>query len=299
MRLRLLAFLLLFAPALARAYDFLPGYDTVPDLAQALERVKADPKKHVLLYFDDSAHCAPCRDVRAVLNTDAVRLQWQPNYVVVAIDLLKPTPGQRELIEQLGVRWAPLFVFLDGAGHRVAYTRSVTSVADALVLNEFVAQRQYALSPLGKYTAQAFDYRTGSQMAISGIVVAGEKQPIDDRPRLRDVLALKPERLSGAALQKAMLGKVMHKENQEWFLTLALGRDKAMQASGQRKDGRGQMKGAGKWYVTRKGKLCLELNAGGVSENWCRHVFRVGEGYYVSKDLRPDRVVYRFVLEDS
>ena len=60
----------------------------------------------------------------------------------------------------------------------------------------------------------------------------------------------------------------------------------------------GSMRGAGKWYVTKKGKLCLELTAGGVDENWCRHVFQVGEGYYVSKDLRPERVVYRFVLED-
>jgi hypothetical protein len=299
MCIRPLAFLLLFAPALAQAYDFVTGYDVLPTLAQALERAKADPKRHVLLYFDDSAFCAPCKDVRAILNNDMVRQQWRANYVVVAIDLLNPSKDDREVIDQLGVRWAPLLVFLDGTGRRVAYTRKLNSVADALVLNEFVSQRQYALSPLGKYTAQAFDYRTGSQMAISGLVVASEKQPIDDRPRLRDVLALKPERLRGAELQKTLLGKVMHKENQEWFLTLALGQDKAMQASGKRKDGRGDMKGAGKWYVTKKGKLCLELNAGGVSENWCRHVFRVGEGYYVSKDLRPDRVVYRFVLENS
>ncbi|MGH8766419.1 MAG: hypothetical protein ACRET8_11945 [Burkholderiales bacterium] len=299
MRIRLLAFLLLAAPALAQAYNFLPGYDNAKNLAQALERVKADPKRHVLLYFDDSAFCAPCKDARAILNSEAVRLQWSPNYIVVAVDLYAPTKEERELIEQLGVRWAPLLVFLDGTGRRVAYTRNLTSSADAHVLNEFIAQRQYALSPLGKYTAQAFDYRTGSQMAISGKLVVDEKKAIDDRPRLRDVLALKPERLSGAELQKAMLGKVMHKENQEWFLTLVLGKNKAMQASGKSKDGRGDMKGAGKWYVTKKGKLCLELNAGGVAENWCRHVFRVGEGYYVSKDLRPDRVVYRFVLEDS
>jgi hypothetical protein len=32
-----------------------------------------------------------------------------------------------------------------------------------------------------------------------------------------------------------------------------------------------------------------------VDENWCRHVFRAGETYYLSKDLRPSRVVYRFV----
>jgi hypothetical protein len=55
------------------------------------------------------------------------------------------------------------------------------------------------------------------------------------------------------------------------------------------------MRGAGKWYVTKKGKLCLELRTRGVEEFWCRHVFRAGETYYLSKDLRADRVVYRFV----
>jgi hypothetical protein len=33
----------------------------------------------------------------------------------------------------------------------------------------------------------------------------------------------------------------------------------------------------------------------GVDENWCRHVFRAGETYYLSKDLRPDRLVHRMV----
>jgi hypothetical protein len=57
------------------------------------------------------------------------------------------------------------------------------------------------------------------------------------------------------------------------------------------------MKGVGKWYVTRKGKLCVELTqvARDVDENWCRHVFRAGETYYLSKDLRADRVVHRLV----
>ena len=57
------------------------------------------------------------------------------------------------------------------------------------------------------------------------------------------------------------------------------------------------MRGAGKWYVTRKGKLCLELTSRGVDENWCRHVFRAGGTYYAVKDLRPERLAYRFVLE--
>ena len=95
-----------------------------------------------------------------------------------------------------------------------------------------------------------------------------------------------------------LTGKTMYKENDFWFLDLALGDKNVIQAKGRRKDGRGDMQGKGVWYVTKKGKLCIELKAGGVDENWCRHVFKVGEGYYVSKDLRPDRAVYRFVLSD-
>jgi hypothetical protein len=49
--------------------------------------------------------------------------------------------------------------------------------------------------------------------------------------------------------------------------------------------------------VTKKGKLCLELTARDVDENWCRHVFRAGETYYVVKDLRPERLAYRFALQ--
>ena len=92
-------------------------------------------------------------------------------------------------------------------------------------------------------------------------------------------------------------GRRMRKENQEWFLTLDLRDKNLLEAAGSRKNGRGEMKGAGKWYVTRKGKLCLELTTRGVDENWCRHVFRAGQGYYVVKDLRPERLAYRFALE--
>jgi hypothetical protein len=96
-------------------------------------------------------------------------------------------------------------------------------------------------------------------------------------------------------LRKLLAGKRMRKENQDWFLTLDFRDGNLLEAEGNRKNGRGAMKGAGKWYVTRKGKLCLELTAREVDENWCRHVFFAGDTYYLSKDLRPSRVVYRLV----
>jgi glutaredoxin len=244
----------------------------------------------VLLYFDQSEFCPPCKEARAILDSKAVREKWLPNYVVVNIDLFAPTKEEREVIEQVRVSWAPVLVFLDGSGKRVAYARQLRGEKEALQLNEFVSQRQYAMSALGRVSAQDFDPARLSR-------AAAESPRIDDRPRLRDVLAQKHERLSGADLTRLLSGRRMHKENQEWFLTLDLRDRNLLEATGARKDGRGQMQGAGKWYVTKKGKLCLELLARGVDENWCRHVFRAGETYYVVKDLRPERLAYRFSLQ--
>jgi thiol-disulfide isomerase/thioredoxin len=300
MHLRCLAaVLLLTLSPLAQAYSFLVGYDEAPTVAKALERVSAQPDKHVLLYFGMSQYCPPCVEARAILNSDAVRDKWRPNYIVVNIDLYAPTPAEREVINQVRVSWAPVLVFLDHNGRRVAFSKQIRSPTDALLLNEFVSQRQYAMSAVARYGAVNLDSGAASRLASEARAVKGDER-IDDRPRLRDVLAQNPERLTGAELKKAMAGKVMHKENQDWYLVLVLDKNSnAMRASGRRKDGKGDMRGAGKWYVTKKGKLCLELTAGGVDENWCRHVFRVGEGYYVSKDLRPDRLVYRFVLDNT
>ena len=286
MRFLFLAFA--FCPALALAYPFLTGYDEAPGVAAALERVKAEPGRHVLLYFDMSQYCPPCKEVRAILNSDTVRARWKPNFVVVNIDLYAPTAAEREVIEQVRVSWAPVLVFLDASGKRVAYTRQLRGEADALALSDFVSRREYALSPLGKYSAQ----NLAAQRNALATVGPGR---IDDRPRLRDVLAQKHVRLSALELRKVLLDRRMRKENQDWFLTLQFRARNLLEAEGSRKNGRGDMQGAGRWYVTRKGKLCLELLARDVDENWCRHVIYAGGTYYLAKDLRPNRVVYRLV----
>jgi thiol-disulfide isomerase/thioredoxin len=297
MVLRKFAALVLFAlPALAQAYEFLPGYETAPNVAAALARVKQQPDKHVLLYFGMSEFCPPCKDARAVLLSEPVRNQWRSNYVVVNIDLFAPTREEREVIEQVRVSWAPVLVFLDGEGKRVAYARQLRSEKEALALNEFVSKRQYATTAVGRASAaQGFDSRQVRQLAAEAGAVPGE-QRIDDRPRLRDVTARSHVRLSGEDLRKLLPGKRINKENQDWFLTLDLRERNLLEASGRRKDGRSEMQGAGKWYITRKGKFCVDLVMRGVDERWCRHVFRAGEAYYVVKDLRPERPVYRFAL---
>ena len=288
MTARFLAMALLAAAALpAQAYSFLTGYEEAPSVAAALERVKSQPQKHVLVYFGMSEFCPPCKEARAILNSERVRDAWRPNYVVVGIDLFAPTKEEREVIEQVRVAWAPVLLFLDAGGKRVAYARQLRSERDALAMNEFVSKREYAMSALGKYSENR-------DFGLTRLAAAGS-QRIDDRPRLRDVTSQPHERLQGPALAKLLTGKRMLKENQDWFLTLGFGERKLLDAAGERKDGRGRMKGVGQWYVTRKGKLCLEIDMRGVDENWCRHVFRVGETYYLSKDLRPDRLVHRMV----
>ncbi|TAK52893.1 MAG: hypothetical protein EPO27_00310, partial [Betaproteobacteria bacterium] len=99
------ALLLAVAP-LAHATRFLLGYDEAPTVAKALEQLNAQPDKHVLLYFDMSQHCLPCAEVRALLNSEAVREQWRRNYVVVSVDLYAPGKEEREIIEQMRVSWA-------------------------------------------------------------------------------------------------------------------------------------------------------------------------------------------------
>jgi thioredoxin-related protein len=303
---RVVACVLLFVFAsLSHAGRFLVGYDEAPSLAKAFEQVKTEPKKHVLLYVDMSERCTECVEVRSILNSDPVRQSWRHNYVVVTVDLYAPSKEEREIIEQLRVSWAPVLVFLDGNGRRVTYVRDLLNENHARLLNEYVSQRQYALSPVTRYSGKEFDAST-ARVATEGRIAReqitgmtpGELARIDDRPRLKEVLAHKPVHLKGPELKKLLAGKMMYKENQDWFLDLSLGDKNVIQAKGRRKDGRANMQGKGVWYVTKKGKLCIELTAGGVDENWCRHVFKVGEGYYVSKDLRPSSAVYRFVLAD-
>jgi len=297
MRLLLPVFALLLLAAPARAYEFLSGYETAPTVAAALERVRAQPEKHVLLYFGASEFSPACREARAILNGDLVRNKLRAHYVVVNIDLFAPTKEEREVIEQVRVSWAPVLVFLSGNGTRVAYSRQLRSEREALQLDEYVSQRQYAMSTVGsKVMGQGFDTRQLAKLAAEARVVPGTA-PIDDRPRLKDVLAQEHVRLSGEDLRQALPGRRMLKENQDWFLTMDLKDRKLLVAEGKRKNGRGQMEGSGQWYVTKKGKLCVDLRTRGVDEHWCRHVFRAGGTYYAVKDLRPTRLAYRFSLQ--
>ena len=291
----LAAALLLIAPFAAHAYSFINGYEEAPSIAQALERVRAQPGRHVLIYFGMPRGCPPCDYTRNMLGSGTHLARWKPNYVVVNVDLYHPTPEERKVINQYGIQWAPVLAFLDGSGKTVAYARQLRNERQVVLLNEYVSQKLYLKTDFEKYSAANSEAK-GAERVVPVTKVAAV-QKIDDRPRFRDVLAQPHERVAGDELKKALAGKRMLKENQDWFLALDLKSGNALQATGKRKDGSANMQGPGKWYVTKKGKLCLEITGGGVDENWCRHVFRVGEGYYVVKDLRPERLAYRFALD--
>ncbi len=293
-RTAMLAVALLVSGTAAQAYSFLNGYEEAPTVAQALERVKGQPGRHVLIYFGVPKGCPQCNYTRSILSSGELLSKWKPNYVVVNIDLYTPSSVERVVIERHRVRWAPVLAFLDGSGRRVAFAKQLRNEKEALLLDEFVSQKLYRKTEFANYYAANFEAK-GVDRTVPVTKVAA-LPVIDDRPRFRDVLAQKHERLGGESLKQALAGKRMLKENQDWYLTLDLKAGHAMDASGKRKDGTATMQGPGKWYVTKRGKLCLELTGGGVDENWCRHVFRVGEGYYVVKDLRPDRLAYRFAL---
>jgi thioredoxin-related protein len=296
MAIRLLAAAALLAASLAaHAYSFLNGFEEAPTVAQAIARVKDKPDRHVLIYFGSPRGCPPCNYTRDMLNSSAHQTRWKPHYVVVNVDIYAPNAEERRLMNQYGIMWAPVLAFLDGAGKTVAYAKQLRNERELVLLNEFVSQKLYLKTDYPHYYSANFGAK-GAERVVPVTKVAAE-QKIDDRPRLRDVLGQTHERVSGEQLKALLPGRRFNKENQDWFLVLDLAPGGALRADGRRKDGKGTAKGPGKWYVTKKGKLCLEITASGMDENWCRHVFRAGETYYAVKDLRPDRLAYRFSLD--
>ena len=297
MVLRSLVLIVLLAASLAaHAYSFIYGYEEAPSIAQALERLKSQPNKHVLIYFGMPKGCPPCNYTRTILSSGDLLARWKPNYIVVNVDIFSPTAEERVVIDKYRVTWAPVLAFLDGSGKRVAYARQLRNEKEALLLNEFVSQKLYLKTDYKQYYAANFDSKSAERVVPVTRVAAVSR--IDDRPRLRDVLAQKNERVSGEQLKNAIAGKRMQKENQDWFLTMDLAPAGMVAASGRRKDGKARMQGPGKWYVTKKGKLCIEVKATNLDESWCRHVYSVGDNYYYAvKDQREKSLAYRFALE--
>jgi thioredoxin-related protein len=268
---------------------------------KALEAVKADPSRHVMIYFGLETQCPPCVYTRNILSGGSLVKLYKPSFAIVDIDLRSPTPEQQKVIEKYGARWAPTLVYTDGNGKMLArMAKGFKNEKEAVLAHEFVTQKLYAKTNLDEYVKANFNL-PGSQRVVPETKVAKKPPtPAADRPTLADVLAQKHERVMGDALKELLPAKRMEKENQDWFLTMDLQPGGKVSATGKRKDGKGAMKGDGVWYVTKKGKFCVDVKSQGLDESWCRHVFRVGDNYYyVTKDLRPKSNAYRFTLEKA
>jgi thioredoxin-related protein len=296
-RALLAASILAFAPAaealLSDDYEKLSYKD-------ALERVKSQPGRHIMIYFGQDTFWPPCIYVRNQLSGPTLRPLYKPNYLVVEVDTRSPGVDGHAAMEKFGVRWAPSMVFVDSRGKVVLKVlRGLENEKHGILINEYVSQKLYAKTDLVAYYKANFN-ATGTQRVVPETRVAAVAAPVDDRPRLRDVLARKHERVAGDELKKMLPGMRMEKENQDWFLTLNLTPGGKAEVRGNRKNGKGKVSGPGAWYVTRKGKFCVEVKADGLDETWCRHVFRVGENYYYAvKDLREKSLAYRFTLEKA
>ena len=297
--MRIAAFLVLFLAASALRAELLPDDYEKMDYPKALEAIRQQPDRHVMIYFGLETFCPPCNYTRGLLTGGTLKSLYKPSYLVVPVDLRRPGEGGRKAVERFKVNWAPTLVFLDSSGKMVARVpKGYRNEREAILTHEYVSRKLYARADLDAYVKANFDAK-GDQRTVPEKAVAGGAAP-DGRPRLKDILAKDASHLSRDELAQLLPGKRMEKESDDWFLTMALEPGGTARATGQRKDGKAKMKGDGKWYVTKKGKMCVEVKAGGADETWCRHVFRAGDNYYyATKDRRPDRVAYRFTLEKS
>ena len=68
----LVAALLFGATGVAHAYSFLNGYDEARSVEQAVQRIKDQPDKHVMIYFGKPKNCPQCNYTRNILNGGAL-----------------------------------------------------------------------------------------------------------------------------------------------------------------------------------------------------------------------------------
>src|SRR4029079_9649731 len=122
---------------------------------EAIERVKRDPDRHVMLYFGMYTGCPPCNFTRNILNGTLLRELYRPSVVLVYVDLRHPRDeAERELAKKHKVRWSPTLLFVDARGRTVArFTRGLNSEREGVLLHEFVTRRLYTKTNAHAYLA--------------------------------------------------------------------------------------------------------------------------------------------------
>ena len=212
--MRALITALLLVAASATWAELLPNDYEKMNYPQALERVKAQPERHVMIYFGLETFCPPCIYTRGLLTGSTFKALYKPNYIVVPIDLRMASKENMAAIEKYNVRWAPTLIFLDHGGNMVLRKSSgFKNEKYGILVHEFVSQKLYRKTDYGKYFAANFN-ASGAQRIVPETKVV-KPAPADDRPRLRDVLAQKHEQVAGEPLKKLLAEKRMEKENQD------------------------------------------------------------------------------------
>lgn len=286
----------LYAPAASHGYYLSDKYEQVV-YEQALERIKGQPARHVMVYFSMATNCPPCNYTKNLLNGPNLLERYKLHYVVVHIDIRDPRREEdRKIIAKYKARWAPTLVFVDHKGKLVArIPKGFNNEKEAVLLDEFVSQRLYRKTDFREYFTANFNH-DGAHRVVPE-TRAQKPAVYDDRMRLRDVLAQNHERMAAEELKRQLPGMLLHKETAQWVHTLALGADGSLTASGNKKDGTDTTRGAGSWTVSDESKLCVDMKWRKVEEQWCRYVYRVGEDFYAVNEIRDNMAAHRFTLE--
>jgi thioredoxin-related protein len=296
----LCAFLLVLFATGANAFYLSDRYEQAP-YAEALKRVKAQPGKHVMMYFSMEKACPPCNYTRNMLNGSDVLELYRPNYVVVTVDLRSPAnDDERKLIARYKARWAPTLVFLDPQGREVArFARGFSNVLDAVLLNEFITRKHYT-----KTTAQAYITANFNAEGEARVLPEGKAAVLppfeDDRMRLAEVKKLPHERVTAEDLRARLPGSLMQYVSRskrgdtietrqgEWRLDA----DGKLTGVSIRLDKPGKSEGTGTWRVDDKGRLCYDIQWNVRHAQVCAWVFRVGDEFYLARRDEPGSPVY-------
>ena len=91
----------------AHAASYLSDQYEHASYEKALDRIKSQPNRHVMVYFGMFTMCPPCNYTRNILNGRDVLEKYKDNYVVVSINLRNPTDAQKPVVTRSASAGSP------------------------------------------------------------------------------------------------------------------------------------------------------------------------------------------------
>jgi thioredoxin-related protein len=136
--------------ALLAAFSLAPAMaDEVPwqDLPQALAQQKAQAKPIVIFFH--LSYCWRCKEMKRKIYSDAeVMRRLRSQFIPVEVDMAK----QEALGKKYGIDYIPTHVFLAPDGKEVLREKGIISLADYLLMLDYVAGKHYAKMDFAAYT---------------------------------------------------------------------------------------------------------------------------------------------------